>query len=171
MVLRGVTNRLLARLFTRFPRLAERWAESHDATSAGEIPWTPMTTPLAAASIALVSTAGVHLRTQPAFDMRDPDGDPTYREIPRDTPRDQLIITHDYYDHRDADRDVNIVLPLDRLAELAAAGEIGALAPRHFSFMGHIDGQHIHTLQAQSAPAVVQALRADRVDAVLLAPA
>jgi D-proline reductase (dithiol) PrdB len=171
VTLRALTNRLLARAFTRFPRLAERWAESYDATSGGEIPWTPMTVPLARAAIALVSTAGVHLRAQPAFDMRDPDGDPTHREIPRDTARDQLMITHDYYDHRDADRDLNIVLPLDRLAELAAAGEIGAVAPRHFSFMGHIDRHHIRALTTQSAPAVAQALRADRVDAVLLAPA
>jgi D-proline reductase (dithiol) PrdB len=169
--LRALSHRLLARAFTRFPRLAQRWAESYDATTGGEIPWTPMTLPLARASIALVSTAGVHRRAQPAFDMRDPDGDPTFREIPRDTRRDQLVITHDYYDHRDADRDLNIVLPLDRLAELAAAGDIGAVAPRHFSFMGHIDRRHIRTLQVQSAPAVARALLADRVDAVLLAPA
>jgi D-proline reductase (dithiol) PrdB len=171
VLLRVVTNRLLARAFTRFPRLAERWAENYDTTRSVEIPWVPMTTPFPAASIALVSTAGVHLRTQPPFDMRDPDGDPTFREIPSDTSRAELTITHDYYDHRDADRDLNIVLPLDRLAELAAAGEIGALAPRHFSFMGHIDRHHIRTLQEQSAPAVAQLLRDDRVDAVLLAPA
>lgn len=171
MVLRGFTNRLLARAFTRFPRLAERWAESYDASSVGAVPWTPMTTSLSAASIALVSTAGAHLRSQPAFDMRDPAGDPTFREIRRDARRDQVIITHDYYDHRDADRDLNVVLPLDRLDELAAAGEIGTVSPRHFSFMGHIDRHHVRTLHERSAPAVAQALLADRVDAVLLAPA
>ena len=51
--------------------------------------------------------------------MQDPDGDPTYREIERDTPVEALMITHDYYDHRDADRDINIVFPIQRLAELA----------------------------------------------------
>ena len=39
------------------------------------------------------------------------------------------------------------------------------------SFMGHIDGHHLRALQLESAPAVARALRADRVDAVLLAPA
>jgi D-proline reductase (dithiol) PrdB len=171
VALKAFTNRLRARAFTRFPRLAERWAESYAATTGGEIPWAPLRVPLAEASIALVSTAGLHLRAQPAFDMRDPDGDPTFRDIPSGTRRDQLRITHDYYDHRDADRDPNIVLPVDRLSELAATGEIGAVAPRHFSFMGHIDGRHLRTLVEHNAPAVARMLRTDRVDAVLLAPA
>jgi D-proline reductase (dithiol) PrdB len=164
-------HRLLAKAFTRVPALAKRWLRSYAAAAVGEIPWTPLTKPLAACSIALVSTAGVHLRSQAPFDMDDPDGDPSYRLIPRDTPRNALTITHDYYDHRDADRDLNIVLPLDRLAELARAGAIGAVAPRHFSFMGHIDKHHIQTLRERTAPEVAQALREDGVDAVLLTPA
>lgn len=171
MHLERFKNRLLARVFTRFPALAERWAQSYRATTGDTVPWSPLSKPLSACSIALVSTAGVHLRAQAPFDMRDPDGDPSCREIPRDAARAELVITHDYYDHRDADRDINIVLPLDRLAELARAREIAAVAPRHFSFMGHIDKRHIRTLVNHTAPVVARALRQDHVDAVVLAPA
>ena len=80
------------------------------------------------------------------------------------------MITHDYYDHADADRDLNVVLPVERLRELTAAGEIGGLAPRAYAFMGHITGPHLETLKRSTAPEVAARLRAARVDAVLLAP-
>jgi D-proline reductase (dithiol) PrdB len=103
--------------------------------------------------------------------MTDKEGDPTYRVIPWNTPRDQLCITHDYYDHRDADKDVNIVLPLDRLQELANSGVIGEAAPLHYSFMGHIDGRHVARLLTETAPEVARRLKHEEVDAVVLTPA
>jgi hypothetical protein len=35
-------------------------------------------------------------------------------------------------------RDRNLAMPLDRLREMHTRGEIGALAPQHYSFMGSI---------------------------------
>jgi L-ascorbate metabolism protein UlaG (beta-lactamase superfamily) len=35
--------------------------------------------------------------------MADPHGDPSYRIIPVGTPRSRLTITHNYYDHSDAE--------------------------------------------------------------------
>jgi D-proline reductase (dithiol) PrdB len=66
--------------------------------------------------------------------MTDPSGDPTSREIPADTSPQDLCITHDYYDHTDADRDINVVLPIERVRELKILGEIGDVNHRHFSF-------------------------------------
>jgi D-proline reductase (dithiol) PrdB len=103
--------------------------------------------------------------------MADQDGDSSYRVIPRGVPQSQLTITHDYYDHRDADKDINIVLPLDRLEECVRKREIGNVAPRHYSFMGHIDGPHIPVLLAVSAPQVARQLKQAQVDAVVLTPA
>ena len=65
---------------------------------------------------------------------------------------DDYVITHDYYDHRDADKDINIVLPVQRLTDMAAAGFICSVAARHIGYMGHIDKQHIATLVNRSAP-------------------
>jgi D-proline reductase (dithiol) PrdB len=121
--------------------------------------------------VALVTTAGVHRRDDQPFDMVDKDGDPSFRVIPAGLRRDQLCITHDYYDHRDADKDVNIVFPLERLRELAQAGAIGKVAVSHYSFMGHIDGPHIQQLLDVTAPDVAHRLKRDCVDAVVLTPA
>lgn len=171
MNLHRLQNRFFALLFSRFPGLTKRWLERQHLDEYGPPPWTPLDKPLSACSVALVTTAGVHLRDDAPFDMNDKEGDSTYRVIPRDTARDHLCITHDYYDHRDADKDVNIVLPLDRLRELAEEEIIGAVAPFHYSFMGHIDGRQVPRLLAETAPEVAQRLKREQVDAVVLTPA
>jgi D-proline reductase (dithiol) PrdB len=103
--------------------------------------------------------------------MSDKDGDPSFRVILADAPPEHLTITHDYYDHREADRDVNVVLPIDRLRDARAAGRIGDVGPRMYSFMGHVDGPHVRTLLAATAPQVARHLVEDGADAVLMTPA
>jgi D-proline reductase (dithiol) PrdB len=164
-------NRGLAVLATALPSVGERLAAGYRAErQEGAIPWAPLRTPLARATVALVTAAGVHHRTQPPYDMDDPEGDPTYRELDLTLPLDSLTITHDYYDHADADRDLNVVFPVERLREMAAAGEIGALAPRAYGLMGHITGRHLETLKRRTAPEIAARLRGERVDAVLASP-
>jgi D-proline reductase (dithiol) PrdB len=102
--------------------------------------------------------------------MGDPNGDPSFRTIDMSRPLIDLMITHDYYDHTDADRDINIVFPIQRLWALKREGMIGEIADLHYGFMGHIIGRHTHTLINEKAPAVAQRLKADNVDIVLLTP-
>lgn len=168
---RDAANAVAVQLFKRVPWLAERWARTHRFVEAEAIPWAPLQKPLRACVVALATTAGVHLKTQPPFDMDDPDGDPSYRVIPSDVDAGALTITHKYYDHSAADRDINVVLPMDRLSELRDEGRIGGIAPRFVSFMGHIDGRHVQTLIGDTAPAVARQLKADGVDAAFLTPA
>ena len=164
-------NRGLAALATSFPSLGERFAAGYHAERQDDVvPWVAVTKPLAASTVALVTTAGVHHREQPPFDMHDRDGDPSFRELDLERPLDSLMITHDYYDHADADRDLNVVLPVERMRELAASGEIGAVARLGYGFMGHITGRHLETLKHKTAPDVATRLKKARVDAVLLAP-
>jgi hypothetical protein len=67
--------------------------------------------------------------------------------------------------------DRNVFYPLDRLAELAASGTIGAVGPHHISFMGALRGPgEIATLMLDSGPQAARLLREDGVDAVLLTP-
>jgi D-proline reductase (dithiol) PrdB len=103
--------------------------------------------------------------------MEDPDGDPSFRAIPSSARQADLTITHKYYDHSAADRDINVVLPLNRLRELAAEGRIGGMPPFAYGFMGHVDGAHLGTLMRKSAPEVARRLKEDRADAVILTPA
>lgn len=163
-------NRLLARVFTAFPSLAEQWGKALELHG-GEIPWAKPEKPLREAVLALVTTGGIHLTSQTPFNMADPKGDPTFREVPVDSPRGLLAITHDYYDHRDAEKDLNLVFPVDRLKEMVDAGALGKLHQQALSFMGHIDGPHIMTLQEKSAPEVARKLADAKVDYALLVPA
>jgi D-proline reductase (dithiol) PrdB len=102
--------------------------------------------------------------------MRDPNGDPTFRVIDRIRLLTDYMITHDYYGHSDAVKDVNIVLPLERLKEFEDEGFIGRVAERHYSFMGHIDGPYIPELINKHAKELARRLKADSVDVVLLTP-
>jgi D-proline reductase (dithiol) PrdB len=169
-------ERLSNRVFA-IPAVAQLWAKrSANQTSAlvdlsSGIPFARLRKPLAQARVALLTTAGVHLVTQTPYDMENPDGDPTYREIPGDVDRTQMTITHKYYDHRDADNDLNVVFPLAHFRDLVQKQVIGSLAPRHFGFMGHIDHALINVLNERTAPEVAAKLRRDGVDFAFLTPA
>jgi D-proline reductase (dithiol) PrdB len=67
------------------------------------------------------TTGGVHLRSDPPFDVDNPHADWSFREIPTDADTADLAITHTHYNHVDADRDVNCMFPLDRLREIVNA--------------------------------------------------
>ncbi len=171
VAIRRLIHQGIARLTTYWPYLSNKLIEAFKPLAFYKSPWVEVTKPLNESKIAVVTTAGLHHREQPAFNMADSDGDPTYRILDTASIENDFTITHDYYDHRDADKDINIVFPITRLKEMSAAGCIGALAERHISFMGHIDGKHIDTLINQTAPKVASILRADEVDVVLLTPA
>ena len=68
------------------------------------IPYTPRNRELKDTIFALITTAGVHLREQEPFDVS---GDTSWRLLPGDVESDQLMVTHNHYDHHDADEDIN----------------------------------------------------------------
>lgn len=171
MALHQIVDRLVARAFTRSAFLLRMWAMRGKFVEFDSIPWAPVKAETKDMRLALVTSAGVHLKNQKPFDMSDRNGDPSFREIPRDVRKEDLMITHNYYDHRDADRDVNLVLPLDRVQELVLEGDIRSVARYHYSFMGHIHGGHIKELLNHTAPEVRQRLLEDGVEAVFLTPA
>jgi len=173
---RSAYQRMMNRLFA-LPAVAQLWAKrSAKQTStlvdlAGNIPFARLQKPLSHCSVALITTGGIHLPQQPPFDMDNPDGDASYRELPGNVALDQITITHHYYDHTDADADLNVIFPLTHFRDLVTKGVIGALAPRHIGFMGHIEGAQLPHLIEHSAPEVAKKLRADRVDVAFLTPA
>jgi len=169
--LRQQVTILLARAFTRWPVLGRLWSKAARISVNMNAPWTPMRKPLTSCRVCLITTGGLHLKTDHPFNMDDPQGDPTFRRIPAGAMQSDLTITHNYYDHDDADRDFNILLPLDRLRELAHAGRLGGLVPTHYSFMGHIDGPHVVTLEKAIMPALLAGIQAEGPDFVFLTPA
>ena len=163
-------NRNIAKLTSRIPFLAKAITSGFFGVETSRVPWTPPIKPLAESKVAIVTTAGIHHKEQQPFDMGDPNGDPSFRTIDMSHPLIDIMITHDYYNHKDADRDINIVFPIQRLWALKREGMIGEIAGFHYGFMGHITGGHVQTLINQKAPNVAQRLKEDNVDIVLLTP-
>jgi D-proline reductase (dithiol) PrdB len=166
----GIKDKIISKFTTRFPGILRKMVQNVPPMTFEDVPWTPFMKDLKDCRVSIVTTAGVHLKTQPPFDMKDPDGDPTYRVIPSDARIEDHMITHDYYDHSDADKDINIVFPVERLSELRKQGIIGGLASFNYGFMGHIQGPHIETLLKKTALEVSALIKDEGVDAVLLTP-
>jgi D-proline reductase (dithiol) PrdB len=97
----------------------------------GEVPWAPLRKSLADSTVALISTGGVHLRSDRPFNLN---GDPTFRVIPKGALSTDIAISHQAYDRTDALNDINLVFPIDRLRELEAEHVIGRLAEEHYGF-------------------------------------
>jgi hypothetical protein len=62
-------------------------------------------------------------------------GDPTYRTIPQGTTEGEVKLYHMHIDPRFGQEDLDVVLPMRRLGELASEGVIGRPAHTHHSIM------------------------------------
>ena len=121
--------------------------------------------PLAQSRIALVTTAGLHVRSDRVFDMASAE----YRAIGRETAAGDIVMSHTSvnFDRAGFAEDVNVVFPVDRLRELEASGTIGSMADAHYSFMG----AYLEPMDyAPSARELATLLRGDGVDSVFLTP-
>jgi len=130
----------------------------------GEIPWATLRKPLSESTVALISTGGVHLRSDRPFNVN---GDTTYRVIPKDARQADLSISHQAYDKTDALKDINLVFPLERLRELEADRIIGRLAQEHYGF--GLNGSARRLLPAMRE--VAGRISESGVDLALLVPA
>jgi len=120
--------------------------------------------PLARRRVAVLSTAGLQRRGDRPFGL----GAADFRVIPGDLPAAELVMSHvsTNFDRTGFQQDLNVVLPLDRLRELAAEGTIGSVADFHYSFMGASDPRAMEA----GARHVAGLLKDDGVDALLLLP-
>ena len=127
-------------------------------------PWiTPK--PLKECKVAIVSTAGLHRRSDPPFRA----GAIDYRLLPGDVDFADVVASHvsSNFDRTAFQRDPNIWFPLDRLRELVAEGEVGSVSKWHYTFMG---AQTDHNSLRDAGEEVGRFLAADGVDVVLLVP-
>jgi hypothetical protein len=128
-------------------------------------PFVEPTKPLAESRVALVASGGIYVAGQVAFHWKD---DFSFRVIESDTEPGDLRATHFAYDLEDARSDPNVVFPLETLRGLVRDGEIGGLGPHAYSFMGGIYSSR--RVRDTLAPALVERLRTDDVERVLLVP-
>ena len=121
--------------------------------------------PLAESKIAIISTAGLHRRTDDPFKI----GAIDYRLLPGDIDFADVVVSHvsTNFDRSAFQQDPNVWFPLDRLREVAADGEIGSVSNWHYSFMG---AQPNHEALAATGEEVGRLLAADEVDVALMVP-
>jgi len=132
-------------------------------------PWTPFVKPLHKARIALVSSAGVFRDDQEPFNPWAVN-DLSFREIPRDTPYSRLKLHHNYFDHRDAIKDLNCVFPVQRLIDLEREGFVASAALTHITLsMGRLYKRS--ALAENTVPSILEVLGGQDTDAVLLVAA
>ena len=137
------------------------------------IPWSPLAKPLSQCRVAIVSSAAVALKTDQPFDQenerRDPwSSDPSYRVLPRTTTTSEVRVFHLHINTSFAQQDLNCVMPLERLRQLEAQGEVAHSAPSHYSYMGYT--VRPEALLRHTVPGIIDRLRQERVDAVVLVP-
>lgn len=131
-----------------------------------ESAWTPMTKPLAASRLGMISTAGTYVAGQIAYYYKD---DTSIRKIPHDTPKKDLRFSHITENYLvEARKDPATVFPSDVLASLQAEGMIGELATNYFSCMGGIYSQR--RVREELIPSLQQAIAEDSIDCLLLVP-
>jgi D-proline reductase (dithiol) PrdB len=152
-------------------RVIKSWISREDQQL--PIPWAPMPKPLSESRVALFSSAAVRLKSDRPFDEETERenpwwGDPSYRVIPRGTRSDEVCLHHLHINRSFGEADLDCVLPLARLEELAEAGVIGEPAPSHYSFMGYL--LRPEQFLRASAPAIIERMKAEAVDAALLVP-
>lgn len=122
--------------------------------------------PLAEATVALVTTAGLHRADQDGW---EPGGDQSFRVLDADDRDLRLGHWSPNFDRVGLTADLNVAYPIDRLREMEAEGAIRRVASHHVSFMGAQD-ETMTTIRLDTGPAAAAALRKDGVDVVLLTP-
>src|SRR5215475_11485562 len=93
------------------------------------IPYTPLKRELKECRIALVSTSGAYVEGMQPFT----DNDLSYRLIPSAADTRNIRFVPGHFDTSKGAEDANVMFPLDRLRELAAAGEVAGLTENHIS--------------------------------------
>jgi hypothetical protein len=76
---------------------------------------------------------------------------------------------HLHLNHEDPLADPEIALPLGGLAALVDEGRVGSVAPRHISVMGYQQAG-LEVWRRETAPAIVELLRDQGTDGLILAP-
>jgi len=140
----------------------------------GPIPWTPLSKPLSQTTISLVTTAGISLKSDPPFDMDREKreavwGDRSFRMIPRGTTEKDIDVNHLHINTTYIKQDINVMLPLARMAEFEEERIIGRLAPSSYSFYG-FQWKNTDFVEESIKP-ISEKMKREGVEAVLLTPA
>ena len=133
------------------------------------VPLAKLKKPLKDCKICFVSTSGVQPKTTMPFDVVHPIGDYSFRVVPSDSDVKDLEIHQLKYPTSGANRDINVIYPIERLRELVKEKVIGSLTTNFFSFIGYnMDPNRLQTTLAED---LADAIENEAPDVLLAAPA
>ena len=146
---------------TEMPAVARSFISNLDLPVVDEPDWT-IPSPPQERRVSIVTTAAVSKRGDKPFSWLARD-----HRVFNKNDRD-LVMTHVAveFDRSAWQQDLNVIIPLDRLEEMANDGEIGSVADEHYSFMGAADP----VTMEKSARAVAAKMKQEGVDTVFLIP-
>jgi len=98
--------------------------------------WVPFPEKMLDSKITLISVAGAHLKNQQPFTADENESDYDYREINTDFKKEDLALYPIDWDPSEAENDLNVVLPAERLILLQKEGLIGKIDDIIYSFSG-----------------------------------
>jgi D-proline reductase (dithiol) PrdB len=152
-----------------YNNVREKWDPHFEWVVNESAPWTPLRQPLTETALALVGTCGAYRRgVDCPFDAANYYGDPSFKEIPADTPPDALDFAHTHYDHAHVAQDANVGFPLIHLRALEVDGIIGRFVDPALSFSGFLPQPR--QLVRETAPAAAKRLLEAGAQAALLVP-
>jgi D-proline reductase (dithiol) PrdB len=136
-------------------------------------PWTPLRD-IRAARVAIISTAGLHQRSDTRFLVGDADYrfSAEYRVIPAGVDYADLLMSQRSvnFDRSAFQQDVESIFPLGHLQKLADEGEIGSVAGWHYSFNGSQQFAGKNDRLREVCRDVGRLLKQDGVTAAVLIP-
>ena len=143
------------------PAVGRRFMSNLELTVPTNYSWTKPV-PANERRVSIVSTAAVSRRGDKPVSWLAKDSRTIHK-----TDRD-LVMTHVAveFDRSAWQQDLNTIIPLDRLEEMAADGEIASVADEHYSFMGAADP----VTMEKSARAVAAQMKEEGVNTVFLIP-
>ena len=146
---------------SEMPAVARGFISNLELPVVEEQAWT-VPSPSAQRRVSVVTTAAISKRGDKPFSWLARD-----HRVFHKTDRD-LVMTHVAveFDRSAWQQDLNVIVPLDRLEEMAQAGEIGSVADEHYSFMGAADP----VTMEKSAREVAKRMKLEGVDTVFLIP-
>jgi D-proline reductase (dithiol) PrdB len=148
-------------------KLIQRKYPAFEYTVFHDTPVTPLKKALKDCKLALLTTGGLHLKTDTPFDTKHREGDCSFRMLPGNVTHQDIMVTHESYDHQFINADLNCVFPIDRMKEYVSKGTIHSLSEEHYSFMGHI---YVTGPLLENSKKVGERLKELNVDIAFLTP-
>ena len=154
---------------TRAYYLSQGYAKPYAWAHHEEAPFTPLSKPLSASTLTIISTSEIAIRDDARFaEDAETKAVGNVYTVPSDTPSARLYSRTQSYDrYATSLDDPNAYFPIDRLHEAAAGGRIGRIAPQ---CLGVYNAYSQRKTTERDAPEVLGQCRAMGVDVALLVP-